>query len=57
MTFVCTNSTLPGREEEFSFEHTFIDALEPAIQDLARREIKSAVNAGSSENCTAKLAI
>lgn len=37
-------------DAEPTFEHTSIDALEPAIEDLARRGIKLAVNARSSNS-------
>lgn len=32
-----------------AFEYSFLDALEPALLDLARRKIKLAVNAGASD--------
>jgi hypothetical protein len=37
-------------DAEPAFEHTSIDALDRVIEDLARRGIKLAVNAGSSDS-------
>ena len=39
--------------EEFSYEPTFVTAIEPALEDLAKNKIKVAVNAGATD--TAKL--
>ncbi|KAJ5605999.1 hypothetical protein N7510_008780 [Penicillium lagena] len=36
-------------QAEAAFEHTFLEALEPALASLATRDIKLAVNAGSSD--------
>ncbi len=38
-----------NKDADAAYEHTFIDALKPALLDIAKRGIKVAMNTGSSD--------